>query len=85
MTSLKMSFIDLSSPTTGALNMGHCPVLATAFSDVFTVWSAKKFPGVKESTPLSKCFATQGVKIPIRKDGAKGGAGGRGDEYDNDD
>lgn len=63
--------------------MGNCPVLATAFSDVFTVWSAKKFPGVKESTPLSKCFATQGVKIPIRKDGAKGA--GKGDDYDADD
>jgi hypothetical protein len=37
------------------------------------VFSAKKFPGVCESTPLSKTFATQGIKIPIRKDGAKGG------------
>jgi len=58
-------------------------VLATAFSDVFTVWSAKKFPGVKESTALSKCFAAQGVKIPIRKDGGgKGGGGGGAHEYE---
>lgn len=62
------------------LEKGSVPVLATAFSDVFTVWSAKKFPGVKESTSLSKCFAAQGVKIPIRKDGGgKGGKGGDGD------
>jgi len=52
---------------------------------VFTVWSAKKFPGVKESTALSKGFAAQGVKIPIRKDGGgKGGKGGDG-EFDEGD
>jgi len=44
-------------------------VLASVFSDVFQVYSAKKFPGVCESTALSKCFATQGIKIPIRKEG----------------
>lgn len=42
--------------------------LAMAFSETFQVFSAKKFPGVIESTPLSKAFATQGIKIPIRKD-----------------
>lgn len=42
--------------------------LAYVFSDKFQVFSAKKFPGVIESTPLSKCFAAQGIKIPIRKD-----------------
>jgi Velvet factor len=35
---------------------------------MFQVYSAKKFPGVIESTPLSKAFASQGIKIPIRKD-----------------
>jgi hypothetical protein len=39
---------------------------------VFQVFSAKKFPGVIESTALSKIFATQGIKIPIRKDGPRG-------------
>jgi hypothetical protein len=42
--------------------------LAYTFSDKFQVFSAKKFPGVIESTALSKCFAAQGIKIPIRKD-----------------
>jgi hypothetical protein len=55
-----------------SVNQGRAPVLASVFSDVFQVYSAKKFPGVCESTPLSKCFATQGIKIPIRKEGAKG-------------
>jgi hypothetical protein len=47
------------------------------------VYSAKKFPGVIESTPLSKCFAGQGIKIPIRKDGPKQMA--NQEEYDADD
>jgi hypothetical protein len=66
-----------------AVNTGKAPILASCFSEVFTVYSAKKFPGVVESTPLSKCFATQGIKIPIRKDGP--GKGGRDrDEYEDD-
>ena len=53
---------------TGKLNTGSAPILATTFSDEFQVYSAKKFPGVVDSTPLSKAFAKQGIKIPIRKD-----------------
>ncbi|KAF7730726.1 hypothetical protein EC973_001675 [Apophysomyces ossiformis] len=41
-------------------------VLAQVFSDPFTVYSAKKFPGMTESTELSKTFAKQGLKIPVR-------------------
>jgi hypothetical protein len=59
-------------------------VLAACFSDKFQVYSAKKFPGVVESTKLSKCFATQGIKIPIRKDGPGGKEKGLRDEYDED-
>ncbi|KAF9354609.1 hypothetical protein BGX34_010909, partial [Mortierella sp. NVP85] len=44
------------------------PVLATVFSEPFTIYSAKRFPGMTESTALSKCFAKQGIKIPIRKE-----------------
>ncbi|KAG9295028.1 hypothetical protein G9A89_017822 [Geosiphon pyriformis] len=43
-------------------------IIATTFSDQFTVFSAKKFPGMTESTELSKTFAKQGLKIPIRND-----------------
>ncbi|KAL2046488.1 hypothetical protein ABVK25_011823 [Lepraria finkii] len=70
---LKMNFVNVGSPTAAqTLNTASAPVLASCFSDVFHVFSAKKFPGVIESTPLSKCFATQGIKIPIRKDGVRG-------------
>lgn len=74
-----MNFVNVGSPTamisasqSQSLNNGSAPVLASCFSDVFQVFSAKKFPGVIESTALSKIFATQGIKIPIRKDGPRG-------------
>jgi hypothetical protein len=65
-----MNFIDVGAQG-NQLSMGRAPVLATCFSAPFQVYSAKKFPGVIESTPLSKTFAGQGIKIPIRKDGPK--------------
>jgi hypothetical protein len=86
-SSLKINFVNVakqSSDTNNGtleLNHGSAPVLASVFSDPFQVFSAKKFPGVIESTALSKCFALQGIKIPIRKDGVKGrGRGGDGDD-----
>ncbi|KAI9843051.1 MAG: hypothetical protein M1838_002883 [Thelocarpon superellum] len=80
---LKMNFVNVGDGNAAnGLNTGSAPVLASTFSDVFQVFSAKKFPGVIESTSLSKCFATQGIKIPIRKDGPK--AMSNREEYDND-
>ncbi|KAL0082886.1 hypothetical protein J3Q64DRAFT_1151060 [Phycomyces blakesleeanus] len=38
------------------------------YSNPFTVYSAKKFPGMTDSTELSRCFARQGIKISIRKE-----------------
>ncbi|KAI9474775.1 hypothetical protein LPJ78_004879 [Coemansia sp. RSA 989] len=40
--------------------------LSTVFSDAFDVYSIKTFPGMIESTPLSRALAQQGLKIPIR-------------------
>ncbi|KAJ1903749.1 hypothetical protein LPJ81_002893 [Coemansia sp. IMI 209127] len=37
-------------------------------SEMFTVYSAKKFPGMEESTRLTKLFAEQGLKIRVRKE-----------------
>lgn len=68
-------------PNGSGVNQGKANVLASVYSDQFTVYSAKKFPGVCESTALSKCFAGQGIKIPIRKDG-NNGKGDDGDDFD---
>ncbi|KAJ2873700.1 hypothetical protein GGH93_003010 [Coemansia aciculifera] len=46
-------------------------IKARTFSEPFRVYSAKQFPGMIESTPLSKHFAKQGVKIPVRKESNK--------------
>ncbi|KAL6716242.1 hypothetical protein ACLMJK_005808 [Lecanora helva] len=77
---LKMNFVNVGkAETVGTLNTDSAPILATCFSEVFHVFSAKKFPGVIESTNLSRCFATQGIKIPIRKDGPRGNDRRNGD------
>ncbi|KAK3383011.1 velvet factor-domain-containing protein [Lasiosphaeria ovina] len=85
---LRFSFVNVGIPPPGpghltqGINTGKAPVLASAFSEVFQVFSAKKFPGVCESTPLSKCFATQGIKIPIRKEGANSKGNNDDDDYE---
>lgn len=81
---LRFSFVDVK-PTAeqkgdAPVKTGRAPILASVFSDVFQVYSAKKFPGVCDSTDLSKCFATQGIKIPIRKEGGKAGGGDDDDD-----
>ncbi|KAI6006182.1 velvet factor-domain-containing protein [Pisolithus orientalis] len=43
----------------------HCKSI---YSIPFYVYTAKKFPGMEESTPLSCSLADQGIKIRIRKD-----------------
>ena len=78
-----MNFVDISGEGGNQINREKAPVLASVFSEVFQVFSAKKFPGVIESTPLSKVFAVQGIKIPIRKDGPR--HGGNHHDYDADD
>ncbi|KAI9005231.1 velvet factor-domain-containing protein [Gaertneriomyces semiglobifer] len=50
-----------ASPTT------PFPVLATITSEVVQVFQPKKFPGLLTTTPLSECFAKQGVPIHVRK------------------
>ncbi|KAH8553640.1 velvet factor-domain-containing protein [Umbelopsis sp. PMI_123] len=62
---LKFIFFDLAvgEPLTMSTK-----VQAEVYTQPFTVYSAKKFPGMTESTELSKCFAKQGIKIPIRKE-----------------
>ncbi|ORY91367.1 velvet factor-domain-containing protein [Syncephalastrum racemosum] len=63
---LRFSLMKLSSSDFQA--DAKSKIIAQVFSDPFTVYSAKKFPGMTESTELSKVFAKQGLKIPIRND-----------------
>ncbi|KAI1315284.1 hypothetical protein EDD11_001016 [Mortierella claussenii] len=66
---LKFSLMRFGSFDFMSSENGHASMLvAEEVSEPFTVFSAKKFPGMTESTELSKAFAKQGLKIPIRND-----------------
>ncbi|KAJ6515562.1 velvet factor [Mycena sanguinolenta] len=56
------------APEPGALQVhtNVSPVLAQIFTEPFTVFSAKRFPGVPETTALSIAFGNQGLKLPLR-------------------
>ncbi|CDO73761.1 hypothetical protein BN946_scf185015.g89 [Trametes cinnabarina] len=68
------------------------PVLAQTFTEPFVVFSAKRFPGVPDTTALSIALGNQGQKLPLRnrngsnKQGRKrrrgDGSDGSGDESD---
>ncbi|EEP80343.1 predicted protein [Uncinocarpus reesii 1704] len=67
---LKISIMDLgkalalgAAPEPGTQDESS-PVIASIFTDVFRVYSAKTFPGMI-NTELSKCFVDQGVRIPV--------------------
>ncbi|KAJ7490273.1 velvet factor-domain-containing protein, partial [Mycena galericulata] len=55
------------APEPGALQVhtNVSPVLAQIFTEPFTVFSAKRFPGVPETTALSIAFGNQGLKLPL--------------------
>jgi hypothetical protein len=65
---LKFTLIDLEG-SQGLVQKSHA--VTTVFSDPFTVFTPKSFPGMSDSSDLSKTFAAQGLKIPIRKDRTK--------------
>ncbi|CAB5394755.1 unnamed protein product [Rhizophagus irregularis] len=68
---LKFSFCDVKGLLVRSLSgytNSRGSVAAEVYSAPFKVYSAKKFPGMTESTALSKAFAKQGIKIPIRKE-----------------
>ncbi|CDS13647.1 hypothetical protein LRAMOSA05823 [Lichtheimia ramosa] len=64
-----LKFLMLGLPC----NTSNFPPFSTSiqnevFSEPFTVYTAKKFPGMTESTPLSRAFANQGIKIITRRE-----------------
>ncbi|KAI6130308.1 velvet factor-domain-containing protein [Pisolithus croceorrhizus] len=63
-----MNVGDSPTPGLGAtrVHTAASPVLAQAFTETFTVYSAKRFPGVPDTTPLSIAFGNQGQKLPLR-------------------
>ncbi|KAJ3121279.1 hypothetical protein HK098_003818 [Nowakowskiella sp. JEL0407] len=54
-------------------------------SDIFTVFSSKAFPGMLETTQLSRFFAEQGLKIRLKKDSNRRTKSKAFDDLDDDD
>ncbi|KAL0949238.1 hypothetical protein HGRIS_009316 [Hohenbuehelia grisea] len=77
------------APDAGAVRVHNdvSPVLAQTFTDAFMVYSAKRFPGVPDTTALSIAFGNQGQKLPLRnRHGSnKQGRRRRGDSGSEDD
>jgi len=53
------------------------PVLAQTFTEPFAVFSAKRFPGVPDTTALSIALGNQGQKLPLRNRHGSGKPGRR--------
>ncbi|CAK7240179.1 MAG: hypothetical protein STHCBS139747_001617 [Sporothrix thermara] len=51
------------------------PIMATAMSNIFTVYNAKDFPGMQASTPLTKRLKEQGCLISIKRGNDKASTG----------
>ncbi|KAI9250016.1 velvet factor, partial [Sporodiniella umbellata] len=60
---LKFIFINLEEGDPLTMSTS---VRLEILSQPFTVYTAKKFPGMTRSTAISRCFAKQGIKIPLR-------------------
>ncbi|CAK7199086.1 hypothetical protein SEUCBS139899_001756 [Sporothrix eucalyptigena] len=93
-------FPDLSCRTPGSFRLkfalvvldplgmragGSSPIMATAMSNVFTVYNAKDFPGMQASTPLTKRLKEQGCLISIKKGNDKTSAAHGREESEEDD
>jgi len=68
---LRMRLMNVGAPPapnglSNSVHTGVSPVLAQIFTEPFTVYSAKRFPGVPATTALSIAFGNQGQKLPLR-------------------
>jgi hypothetical protein len=68
---LRMRLMNVGAPPAPGIggtrvHMDVSPILAQTFTDAFTVYSAKRFPGVPDTTALSIAFGNQGQKLPLR-------------------
>lgn len=66
---IKLMFVNLE--VRGSVGTGVAEALAETYTDPFTVYSPRRFPGMLDPTPLSRKLASQGIKIPVRNDKKK--------------
>ncbi|KAF8812211.1 hypothetical protein BYT27DRAFT_7132530 [Phlegmacium glaucopus] len=87
---LRMRLMNVGAPPapeTGAIRIHTdvSPILAQAFTEQFMVYSAKRFPGVPDTTALSIAFGNQGQKLPLRNRHGSSKRQRRGDSGSEDD
>lgn len=58
----------LRNGTNSTAPQAHCHFRLEVKSEPFAVYSAKKFPGLKESTSISRVVSEQGCRVRIRRD-----------------
>lgn len=63
---------------------GYTPIITETVSDVFTVFTAKEFPGMKASTALTKALKRQGCAISVKKGNEKSAGTGSAEGKDED-
>ncbi|SJX61223.1 uncharacterized protein SRS1_12445 [Sporisorium reilianum f. sp. reilianum] len=66
---IKLMFVNLE--VSGRVGTGVAEALAETYTEPFTVYSPRRFPGMLDPTPLSRKLASQGIKIPVRNDKKK--------------
>lgn len=59
---------------------GFTPIITQATSEVFTVFTAKDFPGMRASTALTKALKRQGCAISVKKGNDKANAPTKGED-----
>ena len=50
---------------------GYSPIITEVLSDVFTVYTAKDFPGMRPSSALTRALKLQGCNIQVKKGNEK--------------
>ncbi|KAF9263724.1 hypothetical protein L218DRAFT_959248 [Marasmius fiardii PR-910] len=82
---MNVGALPAPEPGSTRIHTDMSPVLAQTFTEPFTVYSAKRFPGVPDTTALSIAFGNQGQKLPLRNRNASGGKRRRRDDSGSED
>lgn len=64
----KLRFVLMVMEEGPGADVGTWLTITQCHSDNFVVHSARSFPGMAESTPLTRMFADQGIRLRLRKD-----------------
>jgi hypothetical protein len=78
----RLRFVLMRLDTSNLQPENYTPILADTLSDVFTVYTAKEFPGMRPSTTLTKALKRQGCAISVKKGNEKVVATASGSEKD---